>query len=97
MAYKYKEPAYYGDMPIAPELQPSMDWHPDHGGGGGGGSGDITEIDFKKVKVYHAPWLEKKRLQVAMDGVTPSQTTTLSGANKRVEEIVQGLKQCATA
>lgn len=93
MAYRFKEPAYYGDMPIAPELQPSMDWHPDHGGGGG--SGEVTEIDFKKVKVYNDPYLKRKKLSAEISKVSPNKSTNLSGANKRVEEIVTSLKECA--
>lgn len=94
MAYKYKEPAYYGDMPIAPELKPSMDWHPDHGGGGG--SGEVTEIDFKKVKVYNAPWLKTKTLNEMVADLTKN-PKTLNQTIDLLDELIERMRLCATA
>lgn len=90
MAYRHKEEAYYGDDTpgYIPDPRPTP-------GGGGGGSGDITEIDFNVVQAIHAPWLQKKSLRNAMSKVSPNRSTNLSGANKRVEEIVSSLKECA--
>ena len=93
MAYRYKEEAYYGDD--TPGYVP--DPRPSHGsgGGGGGGSGEITEIDFSKVDVYNDPWLKRKSLKVAMSKVSPNKSTNLGGANMRIDEVVNGLKECA--
>lgn len=93
MAYRFDEEAYYGDMipTYVPDKSPSSH----HGGGGGGGSGEVTELDFNRVKVYHDPWLKKKTLGNAMSKVSPNKSTNLGGANSRIDEVVNGLKQCA--
>ena len=91
MAFQFNEPAYYGDL--EPTYVP--DKSPSRGHGGGGGGGELTEIDFATVKVKHDPWLQRKSLKRAMNKVSPNKSTNLSGANKRVEEIVSSLKECA--
>ena len=94
MAYRYREPPYYGDE--TPQYTP--DPHPpssEGSGGGGGGSGEITEIDFDKVDVYNDPWLKRRSLKVAMSKVSPNKSTNLGGANMRIDEVVNGLKECA--
>lgn len=91
MAFNFYEDAYYGDL--KPTYVPDVTRH--EGGEGGGGSGEITEIDFNNVTTYHAPWLQKRSLRSAMSKVSPNKSTNLSGANKRVEEIVSNLKECA--
>jgi hypothetical protein len=92
MAFQFNEPAYYGDL--EPTYVP--DKNPSRGKGGGvQPSGDITEIDFNKVEPLHAPWIQKKSMRNAMSKVSPNRSTNLFGANKRVEEIVSSLKECA--
>ena len=90
MAFDFNKPAYYGDLEptYVPDASPSR-------GGGGGGGGDITEIDFALVKVKHDPWIQKKTMKSAMGKVSPNRSTNLGGANSRIDEVVNGLKECA--
>ena len=95
MAYKYKEPAYYGDMPIAPELVPSMNWRPSGGGGGVTPSGEITEIDFSKVNVKNAPWLKRKALKDILTSLS-GDPHTLNQTIDLLNDLIDKMKQCAT-
>ena len=90
MAYSFNEDAYYGDM--KPQYVPAPIHH--HGGGGGG-SGDITELDFSRIKVYNAPWLGKKTLQQMVADLAAN-PKTLNQTIELLDELIERMKQCAT-
>lgn len=96
MAYNYHEGAYYGDqIPSYVPVPNPTERNRVPSDRGVTPSGDITSIDFSKVTTKNAPWLERKRLSGALDNVSPNRSTTLGGANTRIDELVTGLKECA--
>ena len=106
MAYKYNEPAYYGDMDYPEWLKPSVkptptpspspDPDPDPDPTPTPIPGEITEIDFSKIDVKNAPWLKKQTLDAVLSDIVSS-PKTLNQTIDKLNELVEKLKDCATA
>ena len=58
--------------------------------GGGGGSGEITELDFSKIAVSNAPWVQQgvlKRIMLELD----EQPESLRETANLLKQVIEGL------
>lgn len=98
MAYEFHKPAYYGDdrvvCPIDKTnwIDPSSECN--RSSGSGSGSGDITELDFSKIAVTNAPWVQQDVLKRIMQGLD-STPESLRETAALLSEVISGLIEAA--